>query len=49
MAAVEESKVREAAISSIRDVLTNLPDEHLNLHFVPFVVDLAKKEWFTSR
>lgn len=49
LATVEESAVREKAINSIEIVARNMPDEHLLKYFVPFVIRLATKDWFTSR
>lgn len=49
LAAVEEGKVRESAIASVKLVVNSLPDEHLKEHFVPFIGRLARKDWFTSR
>eukprot|EP01041_Mallomonas_annulata_P003289 gene3289-6517_t len=44
LCAVEESAVREAAVRSVEKVLENMPDEHLETHFVPLLLRLALKD-----
>lgn len=49
LAAVEEGRVRESAIASVKLVVDSLPDQHLKEYFVPFIGRLVRKDWFTSR
>jgi serine/threonine-protein phosphatase 2A regulatory subunit A len=49
LASVEEPKVREAVILSIKNVSDKMPNDHLKKFYVPLVTRLAKRDCFTSR
>lgn len=49
LSAVEESAVREAAVKSIEKIVVHMPEAHIFNYFVPMLLRLASKDWFTSR
>ena len=49
LAMVEESSVRTATIKSLEQVSGTMSDEHLAKSYIPFVLDMANKDWFTAR
>jgi len=49
LATVEETIVREKAVSSLNKVAEQLSDAHVVEYFVPLIRRLAQGDWFTSR
>lgn len=49
LTAVEESAVREMTLKSVDIVTNRMSEEHIVNYFVPFIVRLSTKDWFTSR
>lgn len=49
LAVSEEPVVRETAIKSLCAIARDLPNGHVEEHFVPLVFDLAQSDWFSSR
>ena len=49
LCAAEEGVVRDMTICSIEKVVALMPEDHLEKHFVPMVLRLASKDWYTCR
>lgn len=49
LGAVEESSVREAAVKSIEKIVLEMPEEHIYNYFIPMLLRMSSKDWFTSR
>lgn len=49
LCAAEESVVRDMTILSMEKVVALMSDAHLEQYFVPLVLKLASKEWYTCR
>lgn len=49
LAVVEEGSVRDASVKAVGLIVDGMPDADLVTHYVPFVIGLAQKDWFTSR
>ena len=49
LANVEESTVRDATMKSAELIAGKMPDEHVGKYYMPFVLKLATKDWFTAR
>jgi serine/threonine-protein phosphatase 2A regulatory subunit A len=49
LCAAEEAVVRDMTICSLEKVVVLMSEEHLEKYFVPLVVKLATKEWYTCR
>lgn len=49
LANVEESAVRNATLQSAEMVAEKMSDAHIGKHYMPFVLKLATKDWFTAR
>jgi len=49
LAMVEESNVRAATVASLEAIAAAMPDDQLAKRYIPFVLDLAVKDWFTAR
>lgn len=45
----EESPVRDKALKSIETVIEGMSNEHVVLFFVPLLIKLANRDWYTSR
>jgi serine/threonine-protein phosphatase 2A regulatory subunit A len=45
----EESAVRDKALRSIEIVVENMSNEHVSVYFVPMLIKLANRDWYTSR
>ena len=46
---VEELSVRQATLKAVEIVATAMSDEHVEQYYMPFVLKLATKEWYTAR
>jgi len=46
---VEETSVRATTIQSLEAIAGAMTDEQLSNRYVPFVLELAAKDWFTAR
>jgi serine/threonine-protein phosphatase 2A regulatory subunit A len=46
---LEESTIRENALSSIRKILSVMPTRHVEEHCLPLVLRLSTNDWFVAR
>lgn len=49
LATVEESTVRNATLQSAEMIAGRMSDAHIGKYYMPFVLKLATKDWFTAR
>ncbi len=49
LALVEELSVRQATLSAVETVANAMSDADIEQHYMPFVLRLATKEWYTAR
>jgi serine/threonine-protein phosphatase 2A regulatory subunit A len=49
LAGVEDVSVRQSSIQSMKKIISNFSDQHLKEFYVPLMIRMTKKEWYTSR